>query len=268
MPTILLETTENGVAEWKTTSWNPMTGCDRISAGCDNCYALMFAARLKEMGQARYQHDGDPRTSGPGFDLTLHPDALDLPRSWRKPRHIFVGSMSDLFHPRVPLEYIQQVVATMRATPQHTYQVLTKRARRLANLSEHISWPDNVWVGTSIEDESVLHRADDLRKVDAAVRFLSLEPLLGPLPNLSLDGIDWVSLAGEAGPNARPMHPEWVRDLRDQAVANAVPFFFLQWGGVARSAGRLLDGRTWNEMPVRRQRPPVPQPLSQPTVNH
>ncbi|WP_375417169.1 DUF5131 family protein [uncultured Hymenobacter sp.] len=257
MPTIQLETNGSEVVEWKTTSWNPMTGCDRISAGCDNCYALMFARRLQELGQPRYQHDGDPRTSGPGFDLTLHPDALDVPKSWRKPRHIFVGSMSDLFHPRVPLDYIQQVVETMRATPQHTYQVLTKRARRLANLSEYIDWPANVWVGTSIEDESVLHRADDLRKVDAAVRFLSLEPLLGPLPDLNLAGIDWISLAGESGRTARPMAADWVRDLRDQAVANRIPFFFLQWGGTTpKGGGRLLDGRTWNEMPVRRERPP------------
>ncbi|GAB3641304.1 DUF5131 family protein [Spirosoma arcticum] len=255
MPTILLTTADNGVTEWKTTSWNPMTGCDRISLGCDNCYALMFAARLKEMGQARYQHDGDPRTSGPGFDLTLHPDTLNLPRSWRKPRHIFVGSMSDMFHPRVPLDYIQQIVETMRATPQHTYQVLTKRARRLANLSEHIDWPGNVWVGTSVEEASLLHRADDLRKVNAAVRFLSLEPLIGPLPDLNFEGIDWISLAGESGPNARPMAIEWVRDIRDQAVRHEVPFFFLQWGGIARGGGRILDGRTWNEMPVRQSRP-------------
>lgn len=232
-----------------------MTGCDRISPGCDNCYALMFASRLKEMGQARYQHDGDPRTSGPGFDLTLHPDTLNLPRSWRRPRHIFVGSMSDMFHPRVPLDYIQQIVETMRGTPQHTYQVLTKRARRLANLSEQIDWPDNVWVGTSIEDASLLHRADDLRRVDAAVRFLSLEPLLGPLPNLNLDGIDWISLAGESGPNARPMATEWVRDIRDQATRHGVRFFFLQWGGTTpKGGGRLLNGRTWDEMPVRRER--------------
>lgn len=253
MPTIKLSTTDNGVVEWKTTSWNPMTGCDRISPGCDNCYALMFAARLKEMGQARYQHDGDPRTSGSGFDLTLHPDTLKLPRSWCKPRHIFVGSMSDMFHPRVPLAYIQQIVDTMRASPWHTYQVLTKRARRLANLSEQIEWPDNVWVGTSIEDASLLHRADDLRKVNAAVRFLSLEPLLSPLPDLNLDGIDWISLAGESGLGARPMPVDWVRDIRDQATEHAVPFFFLQWGGVNRGSGRLLDGRTWDQMPVRRE---------------
>ncbi|NVO86325.1 DUF5131 family protein [Hymenobacter terrestris] len=260
MPTIKLETTENGIIEWKTTSWNPMTGCDRISAGCDNCYALLFARRLKELGQPKYQNDGDPRTSGPGFDLTLHPDALAQPRSWRKPRHIFVGSMSDLFHTRVPLDYIQQVVDVMRATPQHTYQVLTKRARRLANLSEFIAWPDNVWVGTSIEDASLLHRADDLRRVDAAVRFLSLEPLLGPLPDLDLAGIDWVTLAGEAGPGARPLEAAWVRQLRDRAQERGVPFFFLQWGGpTPKGGGRLLDGQTWDQMPLRRVRPtPVP----------
>ena len=255
MPTIVLSTTENEVVEWKTTSWNPMTGCDRISAGCDKCYALLFAKRLKELGQPRYQHDGDPRTSGPGFALTLHPDALDVPKSWRKPRHIFVGSMSDLFHPRVPLDYIQRVVAVMRATPQHTYQVLTKRARRLAKLSVHIAWPNNVWVGTSIEDASLLHRADDLRRVDAAVRFISLEPLLGPLPTLRLDGIDWVTVAGESGPEARPLAADWVRDLRDRAVQSEVPFFFLQWGGPKPKSGRLLDGRTWNELPVRQPRP-------------
>ncbi len=256
MPKILLSTTENGAVEWTTTSWNPMTGCDRISAGCDHCYALLFARRLRELGQPKYQRDGDPRTSGPGFDLTLHPDALALPRSWRKPRHIFVGSMSDMFHPRVPLDYIQQIVEVMRATPLHTYQVLTKRARRLANLSAHISWPDNVWVGTSIEDAGLLHRADDLRRVDAAVRFLSLEPLLGPLPDLSLGGIDWITLAGEAGANARPMNPDWARALRDLAGQSGVPFFFLQWGGPApKGGGRLLDGRTWDEMPVRHERP-------------
>ncbi|MBC7920966.1 MAG: phage Gp37/Gp68 family protein [Ferruginibacter sp.] len=255
MPTILLSTTDNGVIEWKTTSWNPTTGCDRISAGCDNCYALLFARRLKELGQPKYQRDGDPRTSGPGFDLTLHPGALDLPRSWRRPRHIFVGSMSDLFHARVPLDYVQQVVEVMRSTPQHTYQVLTKRTRRLATLSAQINWPDNVWVGTSIEDARQLHRADDLRRVDATVRFLSLEPLLGPLPNLNLDGIDWVSIAGESGPNARPIDADWVRNLRDCALQSGVPFFFLQWGGTTpKGGGRFLDGRTWDEMPVRRER--------------
>ena len=254
MPTIKLSGTGDGVKEWKTISWNPTTGCDRISAGCDNCYALMFAGRLKEMGQARYQNDGDPRTSGPGFGLTLHPDVINLPRTWKKPRHIFVGSMSDLFHARVPLDFIQRVVEVMRETPQHTYQVLTKRARRLAELSKQIEWSDNVWVGTSIEDERQLRRADELRRVNAAVRFLSLEPLLAPLPNLNLDGIDWISVAGESGPNARPMDADWVRDLRDRARKNGTAFFFLQWGGTKPRAGRILDGRTWDELPVRRKR--------------
>jgi protein gp37 len=246
----MLLATENGPVEWKTTSWNPTTGCDRISAGCDHCYALMFAERLKAMGQPKYQQDGDPRTSGPGFGLTLHPDVLELPRSWKRHRHIFVDSMSDLFHAKVPLEYIQEVVEVMRVTPQHSYQVLTKRARRLNELSAQIDWPDNVWVGTSIEDERQLHRADDLRRVKAAVRFLSLEPLIGPLPRLNLEGIDWVSLAGESGPNARPMAADWVRDLRDRCQSRGIPFFFLQWGGTSsKSGGRLLDGRTWDELP-------------------
>jgi len=255
MPRIQLSTTDAGPVEWKTTTWNPTTGCDRVSAGCDNCYALAFAERLKAMGQPKYQRDGDPRTSGPGFGLTLHPDTLDLPRSWRRPRHIFVDSMSDLFHARVPLDYVQQVVEVMRATPHHTYQVLTKRARRLATLSARIDWPDNVWVGVSIEDARQLHRADDLRRVDAAVRFLSLEPLLGPLPDLNLDGIGWVTVAGESGPHARPLDADWVRDLRDRTACGGVPFFFMQWGGaVPKAGGRLLDGRTWDEMPVRRER--------------
>ena len=239
----------DGLGGWKTTSWNPMTGCDRVSAGCDHCYALAFAGRLKAMGQPRYRADGDPRTSGPGFGLTLHPDLVDLPRRWRTPRHVFVGSMSDLFHARVPLEHVQRVVETMRATPQHTYQVLTKRARRLALLSEEIDWPDNVWVGTSVEDSRVLHRADDLRRVDATTRFLSLEPLIGPLPDLDLDGIDWVSVAGESGPGSRVMEAAWVREIRDRCVERGVPLFFLQWGSATRGGGRVLDGRTWQQLP-------------------
>ena len=246
----MLLTTENGPVEWKTTSWNPTTGCDRISAGCDNCYALMFAERLKAMGQAKYQRDGDPRTSGPGFGLTLHPDVLELPRSWKRHRHIFVDSMSDLFHAKVPLEYIQRVVEVMRATPQHSYQVLTKRARRLADLSAQIDWPDNVWVGTSIEDERQLQRADDLRRVKASVRFLSLEPLISGLPTLNLEGMDWVSLAGESGANARPMDADWVRNVRDRCQRRRIPFVFLQWGGTSpKSGGRVLDGRTWDGLP-------------------
>ena len=255
MPKIPLSTTGDGPADWVTTTWNPMTGCDRASAGCDHCYALAFAGRLREMGQPRYRRDGDPRTSGPGFGLTLHPDVIDKPRAWKKPRHVFVGSMSDLFHAQVPTDYISQVVEVMRATPQHTYQVLTKRAGRLAALSAQLDWPDNVWVGTSVEDARQSRRADELRRVDAAVRFLSLEPLLGPLPDLDLAGIDWVTVAGESGPGCRPMDPDWVRSLRDRVTSRGVPFFFMQWGGATRGGGRLLDGRTWNEMPARQARP-------------
>lgn len=237
--------------EWETTSWNPTTGCDRVSPGCDHCYALDFAARLKSMGQARYQSDGDPRTSGPGFGITLHRDLVDLPRRWRKPRHVFVGSMSDLFHARVPVHFIHDIVATMRATPQHTYQVLTKRARRLALLSADIAWPENVWVGTSIESTAQLHRAHDLRRVDATVRFISAEPLLGPLTGLDLAGIHWLTAAGESGPRARPMQPEWVRDLRDRATTQGVPFFFMQWGGSGPgSRSRELDGQVWEQRPA------------------
>ena len=233
--------------DWTTTSWNPVTGCDRVSAGCDHCYALEFAARLKSMGQPRYQRDGDPRTSGPGFGLALHPD-LGVPRTWRKPGHVFVGSMSDLFHPRVPLDFIQAVVATMRATPQHTYQVLTKRATRLAALSMKIDWPDNAWVGTSVESARQLHPVDRLRDVEAAIRFVSAEPLLGPLTRLNLDGIHWLTAAGESGPHARPVDPAWVRHLRDTAVRARVPFFFLQWGGTGRGS-RTLDGELWEQRP-------------------
>lgn len=235
--------------DWTTTSWNPVTGCDRVSPGCDHCYALEFAARLKAMGQPRYQHDGDPRTSGPGFGLTLHPDLVDLPRRWRKPRHVFVGSMSDLFHPRVPLEYIQAVVATMRDTPQHTYQVLTKRSNRLADSSTQIDWPENVWVGVSVERARELHRVDRLRRVDAALRFVSAEPLLGPLDGLDLEGIGWVTAAGESGPEARAVDPDWVRHLRDAAVDASVPFFFMQWGGAGRGS-RVLDGAVWEQRPA------------------
>lgn len=238
--------------DWTTTSWNPVTGCDRVSPGCEHCYALAFAGRLKAMGQPRYQADGDPRTSGPGFGLTLHPDLVDLPRRWRKPRHVFVGSMTDLFHKDVPLAFIQAVVATMRDAPQHTYQVLTKRAKRLAHLSQEIDWPDDVWVGVSIESARQLHRADHLRRVDAAVRFVSAEPLLGPLTGLDLDGIHWLTTAGESGPDARPLEPDWVRELRDLAVASDVPFFFLQWGGLGRDArSRILDERVWEQRPDR-----------------
>ena len=237
--------------EWTESTWNPTTGCDRVSPGCDNCYALTLAKRLKAMGSEKYQLDGDPRTSGPGFKLTIHPQVLDLPRSWRRPRVVFVDSMSDLFHPNVPLGFIQDVFEVMADTPQHTYQILTKRSKRLREMSADIDWPANVWMGVSVENARYTFRIDYLRDVPAAVRFLSLEPLLGPLPGLDLDGIHWVILGGESGPGARPMDLDWVNDIRDQCTDARVPFFFKQWGGrTPKAGGRDLDGRTYNDMPI------------------
>jgi protein gp37 len=237
--------------EWTTDVWNPTTGCDRISAGCDNCYALKMAKRLKGMGSAKYQNDGDPRTSGPGFGITTHPETLAEPYRWRKPRTVFVNSMSDLFHARVPLEFIQQVFEVMAATPQHTYQVLTKRARRLSRLAPQIEWPSNVWMGVSVEDSRVLHRVDDLRKVPAAVRFLSCEPLIGPLLGLDLTGISWVITGGESGTNCRPINPDWVREIRGNCQQSGVAFFHKQWGGrTPKTNGRELDGEVWNQFPA------------------
>ncbi len=236
--------------EWTEATWNPTTGCDQVSTGCDNCYALTLARRLKAMGSEKYQQDGDPRTSGPGFGLTLHPDALESPRRWREPRLVFVNSMSDLFHARVPLDFVHEVFAVMADTPRHTYQVLTKRSRRLRRLADQLVWPSNLWMGTSVENEQALYRVDDLRRVPAAVRFLSCEPLLGPLPTLDLTNIDWVIAGGESGPRHRPIDPVWVRQLRDQCVEASVPFFFKQWGGRTPAAGgRSLDGQTWDQLP-------------------
>jgi protein gp37 len=236
--------------EWTQATWNPTTGCDKVSAGCDNCYALTLAKRLKAMGADKDQHDGDPRTSGPGFGLTIHPDAQRLPYTWRTPRLVFVNSMSDLFHASVPVPFIRQVLQVMQDTPQHTYQVLTKRSRRLLRLD--LEWPPNLWIGVSVENAQVLGRVDDLRQVQAAVRFLSCEPLLGPLDGINLDGIHWVIAGGESGPRARPMDPQWVADLRDVCSEAAVPFFFKQWGGrTPKAGGRDLDGQTYDEMPER-----------------
>jgi protein gp37 len=237
--------------EWTEATWNPTTGCDRISAGCDNCYALTLAKRLKAMGSAKYQNDGDPRTSGAGFAVTVHADALQLPFRWHQPRMVFVNSMSDLFHARVPTSFIGQVFQVMAATPQHTYQILTKRAVRLAKVAHLFDWPRNVWMGVSVEDASQLPRLDHLRGVSAAVRFVSAEPLLGPLTDIDLSGIQWMIVGGESGPNARAMSPTWARSLRDRCVDNGVRFFFKQWGGrTPKAGGRALDGRTWDEMPV------------------
>jgi protein gp37 len=237
--------------EWTEVTWNPTTGCDRISAGCDNCYALTLAKRLKAMGAAKYQADGDPRTSGPGFDLTVHAAALRQPYTWTTPKVVFVNSMSDLFHARVPLGFVRDVFTVIDETPQHTYQILTKRSTRLRRIADRLDWPANLWMGVSVEDTSVLHRVDDLRAVPAAVRFVSCEPLLGPLDTINLDGIGWVIAGGESGPQHRPMDPAWVANLRDRCAAETVPFFFKQWGGrTPKQGGRLLDGRTWDEMPT------------------
>jgi len=243
---------ERSSIEWTESTWNPTTGCDRISSGCDNCYALAFAKRLKAMGAEKYQADGDRRTSGPGFGVSVHPDALGVPLRWRTPRLVFVNSMSDLFHARVPTPFLHQVVDVMRMTPQHTYQLLTKRSHRLARVSAGIDWPPNVWLGVTIESDEYAARADDLRAVPAAVRFLSLEPLLGPLPSLDLQGIDWVIVGGESGNGARRIDAEWVIELRDRCHRAGVAFFFKQWGGrTPKSGGRILAGRTWDELPSR-----------------
>jgi protein gp37 len=237
--------------EWTEATWNPTTGCDRVSRGCDHCYALTLSRRLKAMGAAKYQHDGDPRTSGPGFGVTLHPSALDQPYRWRMPRVVFVNSMSDLFHARVPLSFVRDVFEVIADTPRHTYQVLTKRSTRLRRVADKLSWPANLWMGVSIEDARVLYRADDLRDVPAAVRFLSCEPLLGPLDGINLEGIGWVIAGGESGPNHRPMDESWVLGLRDQCNAAGVPFFFKQWGGrTPKAGGRRVAGRLWDEMPT------------------
>lgn len=240
----------NSAIEWTEVTWNPVTGCDRVAAGCDNCYALTLAKRLKAMGAEKYQNDGNPVTSGPGFDVTIHPKALDQPRRWRAPRVVFVNSMSDLFHARVPLSFVQDIFDVMAETPQHTYQALTKRAARMRKVADKLDWPSNLWMGVSVENAEVVDRIDDLREVPAAVRFLSCEPLLGPLDNLNLAGIDWVIAGGESGPNHRPMDPAWVADIRDQCVDAEVAFFFKQWGGrTPKQHGRTLEGRTWDEYP-------------------
>lgn len=238
--------------EWTGATWNPTTGCDRISPGCDNCYALALARRLKAMGTTKYQRDGDPRSSGPGFGLTIHPHTLTVPLRWRASRFVFVDSMSDLFHPEVPDSFIAEVLDVMRRTPQHTYQLLTKRSKRLMGLAGEFEWPDNLWLGVSIENDAYTFRARHLATVTGVpVRFLSLEPLLGPVPSLDLDGIDWMIVGGESGPDHRPVAEAWVRELRDRAVAARVPFFFKQWGGrTPKAGGRELEGRTWDERPA------------------
>ena len=237
--------------EWTEATWNPTTGCDRLTAGCDNCYALALAKRLKAMGSPKYQADGDPRTSGPGFGVRVHRDALEVPYQWRRPRLVFVNSMSDLFHARVPIAFVRDVFAVIADTPQHTYQLLTKRSTRLRRFADRLEWPPNLWMGVSVETEQELSRVDDLRMVGAAVRFISAEPLLGPLAGLCLEGVDWVITGGESGPGARPCAPDWVRSIRDRCAQAGVPFFHKQWGGVhAKSGGRELDGTVHDAMPA------------------
>lgn len=239
--------------EWTEATWNPTTGCDRVSSGCDFCYAQSLAKRLKAMGQAKYQNDGDERTSGPGFGLTLHPDALDVPRRWRRPRVVFVNSMSDLFHENVPVTFIRAVFAVISDCPHHTFQVLTKRSKRLAALAGELDWPANLWMGVTVESDRYCFRVDHLRAVPASVRFVSAEPLLRPLDGLDLTGIDWVIAGGESGANARAVDLQWVRQLRDACLTSGIAFFFKQWGGrTPKAGGRELDGRTWDVLPTPR----------------
>ena len=234
--------------EWTDVTWNPVTGCDRISAGCDNCYALTLAKRLHSMGVQKYQNQGDPRTSGPGFDVALHPDSLQQPLAWKTPRRVFVNSMSDLFHARVPASFIGDVFEVVRATPRHQYQVLTKRPNRASRLK--LDWPDNLLLGVSVEDGYAKQRLDILRRINVRTRFVSAEPLLEDLGEVDLRCIDWLIVGGESGVGARPLDPSWVRNLRDQAQKARVPFFFKQWGGrTAKAGGRELDGRLWDEYP-------------------
>jgi protein gp37 len=236
--------------EWTEVTWNPTTGCDTVSTGCDNCYALTLAKRLKAMGVDKYQRDGDPRTSGPGFGVSIHDSVLADPYRWTGSKLVFVNSMSDLFHAKVPVAFIRRAFDVMTNTPQHTYQVLTKRSMRMRRMADQLNWPPNLWIGVSVENGDTLKRVDDLRVVPAAVRFLSCEPLLGPLSALQLDGIGWVIAGGESGPRHRPMDAGWVREIRDLCISSNVPFFFKQWGGrTPKQGGRTLDGRTWDELP-------------------
>ncbi|MBO9562145.1 MAG: phage Gp37/Gp68 family protein [Niastella sp.] len=228
--------------EWTEMTWNPVTGCNKISAGCKYCYAEIMSKRLQAMGIDKYKG---------GFRLALHEEALSIPYTWKRQKVVFVNSMSDLFHKDVPLDFIQKVFHVMNENPQHTFQVLTKRADRLMELHRELRWSHNIWMGVSVENNKVIDRIDYLRNTNARIKFLSCEPLIGPLPNINLDNIDWVIVGGESGPKARPMKAEWALDIMDQCQNAAVPFFFKQWGGTnKKKAGRLLNGRTFDEMPV------------------
>jgi protein gp37 len=235
--------------EWTEATWNPVTGCSQVSPGCAHCYAKTFAERWRGIPGHAYEQ---------GFDLRLWHERLEIPLRWRKPKTIFVNSMSDLFHEDIPLEFVEEIFATMRAAHWHTFQILTKRHERLDELADNLDWPPNVWMGVSIENRRFIHRADVLRHVPAAVRFISAEPLLGPLQGLDLHGIDWLIAGGESGPRHRRVNPRWIRDLRDLSVQYDVAFFFKQWGGHRpKSNGRELDGRLWGEYPTPRLLTPV-----------
>jgi protein gp37 len=232
----------NSAIEWTESTWNPLTGCTKISPGCKHCYAERMSLRLQAMGQPNYVN---------GFKLSLHQAALELPLRWKRPQTIFVNSMSDLFHKEVPLKFILQMFDVMRRAHWHRFQILTKRAERLSEISQRLPWASNIWMGVSVENSDYTFRIDHLCKTNAHVKFLSLEPLLGPLPDLDLRGIGWVIVGGESGPGARPMDSSWAVDIRDQCLAAGVPFFFKQWGGIRKKkTGRELEGRTWDEMPA------------------
>ncbi|MDX2285316.1 MAG: phage Gp37/Gp68 family protein [Bacteroidia bacterium] len=230
--------------EWTQMTWNPTTGCSKISSGCKFCYAEVMTRRLEAMGLEKYRD---------GFRFRAHESALRIPYTWKSPKTVFVNSMSDLFHEEITLDFVQQVFQVMQDCPQHIFQVLTKRADILASFSPFLPWPGHIWMGVSVEDVKVMHRIGHLRQTQAAVKFLSLEPLIGPLPGLDLSGMDWVIVGGESGPGARPMREEWVVDIKNQCIAAGIPFFFKQWGGVNKKrTGRQLEGRTWDEMPARK----------------
>lgn len=239
---------QNSSIEWTDATWNPTTGCTKISPGCANCYAERMAVRLKAMGQPRYAD---------GFKLTLQEDLVDLPLRWKQPKLIFVNSMSDLFHSDVPDQHILRCFRVMNEASQHRFQVLTKRPDRAKDLSLQIDWTENIWLGTSVENSNYTSRVRTLQQTPAKVRFLSIEPLLGPIGRLALSKIHWVIVGGESGPGSRPMNPKWVRGIRDQCVKKKVPFFFKQWGAFGpdgkrrakKHNGRVLDGRTWDQYP-------------------
>jgi protein gp37 len=240
---------DRSAIEWTEATWNPITGCDKVSPGCAHCYAETFAERWRGTRGHPYEQ---------GFELKLWPNRLEIPLRWRRSRVVFVNSMSDLFHERIPEEFVARVFKTMVRAPQHTFQILTKRHERLAELAPALPWPDNVWMGVTIENRRFVHRADYLRDVPAAVRFISAEPLLGPLEGLDLTGIDWLIAGGESGPRHRPVKEEWLLELRDRCQAEGVAYFFKQWGGPrSKSGGRTLQGRTWDEMPKRSVAAPV-----------